>query len=427
MNGEGRTSVVYLHSHDSGRYVQPYGHPVPTPNLQRLAEDAVLFRQAFSGAPTCSPSRASLFTGQWPHCAGMLGLAHLGFSMPTQETNLVQTLRRAGYRTTLAGVQHIADRPELVGYDEVLPSAMGTAADVGSAGIGDAAAAFLQGHPVEPFFLDVGFFDTHRPYDPADAADDPRWCAPPAPLPDTPATRADFAAYRSSARRLDDGMGRVLDALEKTGLSERCLVVVTTDHGIPFPHMKCNLTDHGIGVMLLVRGPGGFRGGLVVDASVSQLDIFPTICEVAGLAIPSHVQGTSLVPLIEGRVENLHEAIFAEINYHADYEPQRCVRTDRWKYIRRFGELRRVASNCDPGPSRTLLGDAGWDEQDVEEELLFDLVFDPQERRNLASSEKYRAALDALRGRLRAWQEATNDPLLQGSIPLPAGARTVTT
>ena len=76
-----RPNVLYIHSHDTGRYVQPYGHAIPTPAMQRLAEQGVLFRQAFSAAPTCSPSRAGLLTGQCAHSAGMIGLAHRGFSL----------------------------------------------------------------------------------------------------------------------------------------------------------------------------------------------------------------------------------------------------------------------------------------------------------------------------------------------------------
>ncbi len=74
-------NILYLHSHDTGRYVQPYGHAIPTPNIQRLAEQGVLFRKAFCAAPTCSASRACLLTGQYAHSNGMLGLAHRGFSL----------------------------------------------------------------------------------------------------------------------------------------------------------------------------------------------------------------------------------------------------------------------------------------------------------------------------------------------------------
>src|SRR5690606_25386251 len=102
-----RPNIVYFHSHDTGRYIRPYGHALDTPNYQRLAEEGLLFRQAYPSAPTCSPSRAGLLTGQTPHAAGMLGLAHRGFRLNDPTRHLATTLRDAGYSTTLAGVQHV--------------------------------------------------------------------------------------------------------------------------------------------------------------------------------------------------------------------------------------------------------------------------------------------------------------------------------
>src|ERR1700681_3517988 len=113
-------NIVYIHSHDSGRYLQPYGHAVPAPNLQRLADGGVLFRHAFNAAPTCSPSRASLLTGQCPHSNGMLGLAHRGFSLNDYKQHILHRLRPHGYRSTLIGVQHIAKDPAVIGYDEIV-------------------------------------------------------------------------------------------------------------------------------------------------------------------------------------------------------------------------------------------------------------------------------------------------------------------
>ncbi|MBT7166430.1 MAG: sulfatase-like hydrolase/transferase, partial [Victivallales bacterium] len=95
-------NILYIHSHDTGRYIQPYGHAVATPNLQRLAEQGVLFRQAFTINPTCSPSRACLLSGECAHSNGMLGLAHRGFSM-NYEHHIVNTLKAQGYTTALAG------------------------------------------------------------------------------------------------------------------------------------------------------------------------------------------------------------------------------------------------------------------------------------------------------------------------------------
>ena len=91
-----RPNILYIHSHDSGRYLQPYGHAVPAPNLQRLSDEGVLFRQAFNAAPTCSPSRASLLTGMCPHSNGMFGLAHRGFVLNNYKQHILHTLRPAG-------------------------------------------------------------------------------------------------------------------------------------------------------------------------------------------------------------------------------------------------------------------------------------------------------------------------------------------
>ncbi|MDH7571364.1 MAG: sulfatase-like hydrolase/transferase, partial [Armatimonadota bacterium] len=115
-----RPNLLYLHSHDTGRYIQPYGYPVPTPNLQRLAEEGFLFRQAFCANPTCSASRAALLTGQCAHSSGMTGLAHRGFSLKDYGQHLVHTLRAAGYVSTLVGVQHVARDATVIGYDEIL-------------------------------------------------------------------------------------------------------------------------------------------------------------------------------------------------------------------------------------------------------------------------------------------------------------------
>ena len=120
-------NILYIHSHDTGRYIQPFGHAMPTPNFQRLAEQGVLFRQAFCANPTCSPSRAALLTGQWPHSCGMLGLAHRGFRLNDYSHHLVQTLKKAGYTTALSGFQHVgrppAADPSEIGYDEIFDTA----------------------------------------------------------------------------------------------------------------------------------------------------------------------------------------------------------------------------------------------------------------------------------------------------------------
>lgn len=416
-----RPNVLYLHSHDTGRYLQPYGHPVPTPNLQRFAEGGVLFRRAFSGAPTCSPSRAALLTGQCAHRSGMFGLAHRGFRLHDPHQHLAWFLQSHGYRTALCNIQHEARREEVssLGYAEVL-----TPKTLPGEQAAEAAARFLRGKPREPFFLACGFQETHREFRPAGPAEDPRYTLPPAPLPDAPTIRQDMAQFKASARVLDAAMGRVFEALARAGLEDNTLVICTTDHGIPFPAMKCNLTDHGIGVMLMLRGPGGFRGGAVSDALVSHLDVFPTLCEVLDLPKPAWLEGRSLLPLVRGERGEIREEVFAEVSYHAAYQPMRAVRTRRWKYIRHFdGRQAPNLPNCDDGLSKGFWLEAGWRARPAPREELYDLVFDPNESNNLAGAgQPPHPELAGMRRRLETWMRDTADPLLHGAVPAPAGA-----
>ncbi|MAE64525.1 MAG: hypothetical protein CMJ18_09675 [Phycisphaeraceae bacterium] len=117
-------NILYLHCHDAGRYLQPYGYAIPTPAIQALAEQGTLFRQAFSAAPTCSPNRACLLTGQWAHSNGMMGLSHRGFTLADYSRHIVHTLHDAGYVAARSGLQHVARQPfadpAALGYDHVL-------------------------------------------------------------------------------------------------------------------------------------------------------------------------------------------------------------------------------------------------------------------------------------------------------------------
>lgn len=422
VKGRPRPNILYIHSHDTGRQIQPYGHDVPTPNLQKLASESVLFRRAFSAAPTCSPSRAALLTGQCPHSAGMLGLAHRGFAMNDYKQHILHTLRTSGgYRSALCGIQHIAAKPETIGYDEIIATYEN---NTHAAAVAPAAVQWLQRQPAQPFFLDVGFYETHRVFPAPTPADDPRYAELPPTIPDLPSTRGDMAAYRASARAMDEGVGQVLRALESSGLAENTVVISTTDHGIAFPGAKCNLTDHGTGIMLMMRGPSGFGGGKVCDAMVSQIDVFPTLCELLEIPYPFWLQGRSFLPVVHGNRPEINEEIHSEVTYHAAYEPKRALRTQRYKYIRHFGDRRTpVLPNCDDSPSKSVWLEAGWKNQYVAPEYLFDLLFDPQETRNLADEPGSRAALKDLRARLNQWMFSTDDPLLKGPVTPPKGAK----
>ncbi len=410
-------NILYLHSHDTGRYIRPYGHDLPTPHLQSLADSGMLFRQAHCAAPTCSPSRAALLTGETAHQSGMVGLAHRGARLLHPERHLAAFLARHGFETVHAGLSHLGD-VALCGYTR-------------QSGIdpinGDAVAEYAVNYlrtadRKRPFFLDVGFFETHRTdtdgfslpgHSPGDGDGDSSRALPPPALPDHPDTRRDWQDYIHSVARLDALHGRVLAELDAAGLAEDTLVLATTDHGVAFPHYKCGLTGLGTGVLFILRAPRRFAGGRVSDALVSHLDFFPTVCDLLGLDPPPWLLGRSLAPLLEGHTKTHHEALFSEVTFHAAFEPKRGVRTARWNYICNFAAPHPpVLANCDDGLSKSLLLEHGLADRITPHEELYDLFFDPQERNNLAAVPAHAHVLAEMRERLAAWMRRTADPLL---------------
>lgn len=426
-------NILYLHTHDSGRYVQPYGYAVPTPNLMALAQRGVIFRHCYAAAPTCSPSRAAMLTGQNAHASGMLGLAHRGFALRDPSQHLAHHLQRHGCETVLCGVQHVTvdSRVAELGYERVLQGDERHARDDVPANIrrdlpnAHAVADYLKTSKDRPFFLSYGMIATHRVFPEAADDIDPNVVQPPAPLPDTALTRRDMAKFMTSARYADDCLGIILEALRESGLEDDTCVVFTTDHGIAFPGMKCHLYDSGIGVALIMAFPGTQHQGTCLDALVSHLDVYPTLCDAAGVEKPAWLEGASMMPLLTGDAERIREEIFAEVTYHAAYEPMRCIRTERYKYIRYYDDFEfMVKPNIDDGHSKQFLLRHGLEERPHDEaEMLFDLYYDPAERRNLAHDPAHADIRRDLAARLRDWMEATQDPLLHGYVPKPDGAR----
>ena len=420
-----RPNILYIHTHDTGRYIQPYGYPVPTPNLQSLAQEGVAFRNAFCMSPSCSPSRASLLTGQYTHSNGMMGLSHTApdlvdigiFRIRDPEHHILHTLRKAGYTTVLAGLEHIVELSDedqrTIGYERF----------IGTRSNGEkSAAGFLDADPPQPFFLAVGFHETHRDFPEPGPEEDPRFSRPPAPIQDCPQTRRDMAGFKASARIADGKIGEVFEALKRNGLWDNTLIIATTDHGIAFPRMKGNLTDGGTGVFLIMKGPGGFSGGAPIEALVSHIDVFPTICHLLEIDPPAWLQGRSLLPLVRKEREEVRDAVFTELTYHRVYEPSRCIRTQRWKYILRFGGDYTPNANADPrSPSTDYWTDHGWNDREAEEEMLYDLVFDPLETNNLIGRPRVASIHAELRERLARWMEETDDPLRRGPVPGPRG------
>ena len=427
-------NILYIHTHDSGRYIQPYGHATPTPNLMQLAEDGILFRNCFSCAPTCSPSRAAMLTGMNPHSSGMLGLTHRGFRLKDPCQHLANYLRDNGYDTVLCGEQHEITKGQesRLGYTQGLNGeGLGVnlsgveytmAMDIANA----RAVAEYLGTPNQKPFLSFGMVCTHLPLPEPDPDINPAYVQPPTTLPDHPMTREDMAGYMTLARNADRCVGIVMEAIKANNLDEDSLIIFTTDHGIAFPWMKCNLFDEGIGVSLILKFLDGSYAGTVVDSLVSHLDIYPTLCELGGIQPPPWLEGKSLLPVIQGNLEEIREEIFAEVTYHGAYEPMRCIRTKRYKYIRYFDDFKDVVkANIDDSRSKQFLLKHGLSTREhYPSEMLFDLYYDPHERDNLAENAAYSNFKAEMAAALYQWMEATDDPLLAGPVPLPPGVFT---
>ena len=303
-----------------------------------------------------------------------------------------------------------------IGYDTLLQIRVGLLAEP----VANTVIEYLNHTPRQPFFLAIGFAVTHAfDMNPAGSyfgyeTGDTSTADVPPNLNDTTETRHDMADLAVATTALDTAIGRILGALKQRGLAENTLVMITTDHGVPLPGMKCNHTDGGLGVSLMFRGPKGFSGGKVSNALVSHLDVFPTLCELLELPKPAWLQGTSLMPLVRGEVDEINEAVFAEHEIHVAPEPQASVRTKRYKYIRRLdGYDEPRPANTDQTYTKDLWVKEGWDIRLLVPEQLYDLAVDPQEKNNLAADPEHQATLDNLRRLMVSRMNRYNNPLLR--------------
>lgn len=416
-----RPNLLFINCHDLGRHLGCYGVPtLDTPALDSLAADGVRFAASFTTAPQCSPSRAALFTGRYPHCNGVMGLVHDYFrwDLLPGEKHLARLLAEAGYRTALAGHQHETRRPREQGWQQIL--------DVGEEEVTAAASGLLAQwtSSSDPFYLQVGYIRPHRLDTPSgfrSGPDGARGVTVPPYLLDEPSAREDLAAFQADIAALDREVGRLLQALDDLGLRANTWVVFTSDHGIPYPRAKCSLYDPGLETALLFRWPEGFQPGQVIPHLFSNIDFLPTLCESLGLPIPSSCQGLSHAPLLRGDASFVPRTeLFGEMTYHNYYDPRRCVRTATHKLIVNFSAS---PSFMDPSqqwrPKTVSLRPADPTREFHEPIELYDLAADPLEWHNRARDPALAEVRRDLEARLRRWMMETADPLLSGPVPSP--------
>lgn len=411
-----RPNFILIHGHDLGRWLSCYERPeIPTPNIDRLAQESLVFEQAFSSAPLCTPARGAMLTGLSPHANGLVGLAHDSWTYFDDVQTLPELLAPLGYSSTLVGLQHEQNDPRVLGYDQVLGVGFLPRALV----VAEAACEWLKRYDnSHPFFLNVGMWEAHRPWPIEDYTPvDPAQVHVPSYLPDNEMTRADIAAMYSAIAQFDRAVGSVLESLHITGLSSTTLLVLTTDHGVPFPRAKGTLYDSGTGVAFVVRPPTEWNvTPCRIRQQISHLDLVPTFLELAGdSALPVH-EGHSLAPTILRATEPFVYPIFSEKTYHDTYDPIRAVRTEDRKYIRNFtaGPKLSLAKDLEASATRQGMGNAHLSPRPFEEFYLLDV--DPDELNNVIHDEALADEIDEFRAMLQNWMERTGDPLLYGEI-----------
>lgn len=416
---------------------------VKTPAFDRVAREGALFTQAYVSAPSCSPSRASLLTGQhfWRLKEGGI----LYSTLPAEFPVYPDLLERAGYHVGYAGKGWAPGRWETGGRERnpAGPKFKGLQ-------------AFLDARPAgKPFCFWFGSTRPHRHYRWRVGVEnglDPDHVTVPACLPDVAEVRIDLCDYYWNVQRFDREVAELLRVLEQSGELDNTVLVVTSDNGMPFPRCKSNLYDLGVRVPLAVRWPGKVAAGRVVHDMVSLNDLAPTFLEVAGVDVPAGMTGKSLHNILltgkSGVVEAHRKCVFTGKERHASRGyPMRAVRTHEFLYVRNYapdllagGET--VADDAGNPPPWTLRGYGNpygdidgsptkhfmmkhRDRSDVAPlfekaflqrpyEELYDLRCDPGQMISVADDPDYAAVLEEMRSLLSAELRATDDPRARG-------------
>ncbi|MEU2025458.1 sulfatase-like hydrolase/transferase [Streptomyces sp. NPDC016469] len=419
-----------------------------TPEFDRIAREGTLFEQAVTPNPVCAPARSSLQTGRYPTATGVF---RNGLPLPGGIPTLAGEFAAAGYATGYIGKWHLAgdDNPDgpvppalRGGYSAWLASdrleftsdAYRTVVhDEGgepvrlpgyrSDALIDAAIRFVADHHDRPYLLFLSLLEPHHqnPTDdyPAPAGYRERyegaWLPPDlaalSPGAEQGGAHRHLAGYLGQIKRVDEGVGRLRDALRSLGTEEHTVLAWTADHGSHFrtrnSEYKRSAHEASVRVPLAVTGPG-FSGGGLVRRPVSTVDLMPTLLAAAGLPVPPGVQGRSLLPLAGGgRDPERPGSVFVQIS---EDRVGRAVRTSRWKY-------------AVEAPGADAWNDPGADQYTETE--LYDLAADPYELDNLAGLESHRAVADELRRELLGWLariEGTK-PAVVRALARPSGQR----
>ncbi|GIV79036.1 sulfatase-like hydrolase/transferase [Litorilinea aerophila] len=416
-----------------------HGNPLGlTPNFDRMAQRGTHVHYAFTCQPVCGPARSCLQTGMY---ATNTGVFHNGVPLAQDAVTLAKCFGQAGYATGYIGKWHLGSRdpvpPEERGgydywlaanlleftsdaYDTVLFDNEGHPVKLPGYRVDaltDAAIRYIDAHQEEPFFLFISYLEPHHQnhvddYPPPDGYREMytgRWTPPDlAALGGSSAQH--LGGYYGMVKRLDEALGRLLDALKSLDLSDQTIVLFTSDHGNHFKtrnaEYKRSCHESAIRVPTALCGPG-FDGGGRIHQLVSLVDLPPTLLDAAGLPIPETMEGRSILPLLRGQAADWPQEVFIQIS---ESQVGRALRTHRWKY---GVDAPDKHGSRDPGSERYV------------EQYLYDLESDPYELVNLVELDAFDAVKAELRERLirRMVEAGEPAPVIEPASSQPSGQR----
>jgi len=440
-----KPNIVFLMADDwSWPHAGILGDPVvKTPHFDRIAQEGILFENAFVSTPSCTPSRLSILTGQ--HHWRLREGDSLGGSLREEFHVYTEMLQEAGYRIGRFGKGVWPSKHSFRNRDS----------------FGERFRSFDEfiekRQPGEPFCYWHGGQDPHRPYDlkvGVKSGIELRDVKVPACLPDNEAVRCDVADYLWEVQRFDREAGQIFARLEAMGELENTLIVISGDNGMPFPRCKATLYDQGTRVPLAIRWGAKIQGGRTVADFVNLCDLAPTFLEAAGLQPSDQMTGQSLMPVLlskkSGQIDPTRTFVLTGMERHVYLYPARALRTKDYLYIRNFdsetwptGEVEgynphydfaaqpwptgkgAFSFNIDPSPSKQFLrlhrndedtqpfANLAFLQHPLDE--LYDLAKDPDQLFNVAQDPDYAEIKNQLRRKLDAELIKSNDPRLKVS------------
>ncbi len=430
---QARPNILFCLADDWGwPHAGAYGDKVvKTPAFDRLAKEGVLFTHAFVSSPSCTPCRNALLTGQQFY--RLEAGANLWSTLDVRYPNFMFLLRKAGYEI---GHWRKAWGPgdfEEGGYTEH------------PCGPNSSFLDFMKSRDKsKPFCFWFGTSDPHRGYAGGSGGKsgiDVDNVHVPEFYPNTKEVRSDIADYYFEVQRWDRDVGSAITLLEQNGELDNTIVVMTGDHGMPFPRCKGNLYDWGVRVPLAIRWGSKVKPNRKVTDFVSFTDLAPTFLEVAGVEVPEEMTGHSLSSILEergeGRIDTKRDFMVFGRERHVPAQkkpsmqgyPARAIRTDEWLLILNLeperwpagvpeGSTHTIGSfaDCDDGPTKSVI-------MNMQNEKFYDLCFakrgavelydcakDPDQVSNLAGDPKHAETIKKLRAQLVEYLMTTEDP-----------------